>query len=70
MVLVGSQKILFESKLFPLHGPFLPDIKYVRYKIGMELNNTLLVVEQCNYATKIVNTYIVYDLDNWPKIPQ
>ena len=27
------------------------------------------VVDQINYATKIVNVYIVYDLDYWPKIP-
>ena len=26
-----------------------------------------LVVEQDNYATKIVNGYIVYDLDPWPR---
>ena len=25
-----------------------------------------LTVEQNNYATKIVNAYIVYDLDAWP----
>ena len=28
-----------------------------------------LVVEQNNYATKIVNAYIVYKLDGWPKNP-
>ena len=33
----------------------------------MQFNKTPLVVEQNNYATKIVNGYIVYDLDNWPK---
>ena len=26
-------------------------------------------MEQNNYATKIVNAYIIYDLDYWPKIP-
>ena len=26
-----------------------------------------LVVEQNNNATKIVNAYIVYELDTWPK---
>ena len=35
----------------------------------MQFNDTPLVVEQNNYATKIVNTFIVYDLDNLPKIP-
>ena len=32
-----------------------------------QINNTSLVIEQNNYATKIVNVYIFYDLDNWPK---
>ena len=27
-----------------------------------------LAVEQSNYFTKVANVYIVYDLDNWPKI--
>ena len=35
----------------------------------MEFNNTPVVVEQKNYTTKIVNVYIVYDLDNWPNVP-
>ena len=26
-------------------------------------------VEKNNYLTKIVNVYIVYDLNAWPKIP-
>ena len=28
-----------------------------------------LAVEQSNYLSKIVNIYIVYDLDAWPRIP-
>ena len=35
----------------------------------MQFNNTPLVIEQNNYTTKNVNVYIVYDLNNWPKIP-
>ena len=42
--------------------------KYFRNKIGIQLNSTPLVVEQNNYATKTVNVYIIYDLDNWQKI--
>ena len=38
-------------------------------KIGIQLNNTLLLIEQNNYTIKIVNAYIVYNLDNLPKIP-
>ena len=32
-------------------------------------NNTPLGLEQNNCTTKIVNAYIVYDLDHWPKNP-
>ena len=32
----------------------------------LKFNKDPLAVEQNNYATKIVNAYIVYDLDNWP----
>ena len=28
-----------------------------------------MAVEQNNYLAKIVNLYIVYDLETWPKIP-
>ena len=28
-----------------------------------------LVVEQKNYLTKILNIYVVYDLDSWLKTP-
>ena len=37
--------------------------------LRIQFNNTFLVVEKNNYSTKIVNAYIVYDLDDWPKIP-
>ena len=43
-----------------------PD-KGTDYIIGWP-NSTPLVVEQNNYTTKIVKVYIVYDLDNWPKV--
>ena len=39
------------------------------YRIGIQFNKRVLVVEQKNYATKIVNAYIVYDLDDWQEIP-
>ena len=55
---------MFESKLLPLHSAFLT----FRYKIGIQVNKAPLVVEQNNYTTKAVNTYIVRDVDNCPKI--
>ena len=36
--------------------------------MGIKFVKELLVVEQNNYLVKIVNVYIVYDLDAWPKI--
>ena len=45
----------------------MPNVKQFGYKIGRQINNTSLVVDQNNYASKFVNAYIVYHLDNWPK---
>ena len=39
------------------------------YRTGIKFNNSVLVVEQNNYASKIVNVYIVCDEDTWPKNP-
>ena len=60
---------LHNSKFIALHSSFLPNVKYFRNKIGMQFDNTPLVIEQINYINKIVNLYIVYDLNNWPKTP-
>ena len=60
---------IYNLKLIALHGAFLPNIKYFRKKIGIQFNSTHLVTELKNYATKIVNIYMVYDLDNWSKNP-
>ena len=64
MLLVGNQKGLFKSKPLPLNGTFLPNMKYFVYKIGIQFSNTPLVVGQNNYATKTLNAYIIYALDN------
>ena len=44
-------------------------IKTSGYRIGIKFHKDLLALEQKNYSTKIVKAYIVYDLDDWPKIP-
>ena len=36
--------------------------------MGIKFYKDPLAVAQNNYLTKIVNAYIVYDLDAWPKI--
>ena len=38
-------------------------IKPSEYRIGIKFDKHPLAVEQNNYLTKIVNVYIVYDLD-------
>ena len=37
--------------------------------MGIKFDKDPLVVEQNNYATKIENAYLVYDLDDWSKNP-
>ena len=60
-------KGLYNSKLIALNGAFLPNVNYFRDNIGIQFNNTPLVIEQNNYTTRIVNVYIVFNLDNRPK---
>ena len=54
-VIGWKSKGVYKSKLIPLHGSFLPNIKYFRNKIGIQFHRTPLVIEQNNKATKIVN---------------
>ena len=37
--------------------------------MNKKFNKNPLLVEQNNYATKVVNAYIIYDLDNRPYNP-
>ena len=41
--------------------------KLCGYKIGTQFKKS--VQNTTNYATKILNVYIAYDLDNWPRSP-
>ena len=51
-------KGVYNSKLLALQEVISPIINYFTRKIEIQFNNTSLVVEQNNYATKIVNAYI------------
>ena len=62
-----KSKCLFESKIFPLHGAFLLNVKWFGYKIGIQFNNNPLVAEQKSDAIKTVNAYVVFDLSQWPR---
>ena len=68
-VLCWKSKGVYNSKLKPVHTAFLHSIKLSEYRIGIKFDEDPLAVEQNNYLTKIVNVYIVYDLDAWPRNP-
>ena len=59
---------MYTSNLKPLYTAFLHSIKRSRYKMGIKFDKNCLVVEQNNYLNKILNAYVVYNLDAWPKI--
>ena len=44
-------------------------IKLSENRTGIKFDKDPLTVEQNNYLTKILNVYIVYDLDAWQKDP-
>ena len=56
----------YTSKLKPIHTAVLHSIKPFQYKMGINFDKEPLAVVQNNYTIKIVNAYIVYDLDAWP----
>ena len=66
-VLSWKSKGVLNFKL--IYTAFLHSIKLSEYKIGIKFAKDCLAVEQNNCLTKIVNVYIVYDLDAWPRSP-
>ena len=68
-VLSWKSKGKFNSKIEPLYTAFLNSIKLSKYRVGIKFDKKSLAVEQKNYLMKIVNVYIFFDLDAWPKIP-
>ena len=64
-----KSKGICASKLTPLYTALLHSIKLSGYRIRIQFNNSVLVVEQNDFATKDTDTFIVYDLDDWLKIP-
>ena len=64
-----KSKEIYKSELNSLHTTFAPDAKYFRYGIKTQFSKTPLIVQQKHYSTKIVNPYIVDDLDYWPLNP-
>ena len=60
---------MYTSRLKPLFITFLNSIKLSGDRMGIKLDKDPSAVQQNNYTTKIVNAYIVCDLDAWPNNP-
>ena len=57
----------YTSKLKPLYNVFVHSIKLSGCRMGIKFHRDPLALEQNNYFSKIVNVYIVCDLDAWAK---
>ena len=42
-------------------------MKPSEYRIGIKFDKDPLAVERNNYSNNILNVYIAYDLDAWPR---
>ena len=60
---------MYTFELTPLYATFLNSAKLSGYRTEIKFDNSALVEEQNNYASKNVNVYIVYDLHTWSKNP-
>ena len=68
-ILSWKSKGVYNSKLKPLYTTFFHSIKLSSYRIGIKFDKDLLTIKQNNYFRQIVNVYIVYNLDAWPRNP-
>ena len=59
---------MYTSNVKLLYIAFLVSKKLSWYGVGVKFEKDPLAVEQNNYWTKVVDAYIVYDLDAWPKV--
>ena len=68
-VLSWKSKWVYSFKLKPFYTGFLHSIKLSGYRKGIKFDKDPLAVEQNICVSKIVNAYIVYDLDAWSRYP-
>ena len=61
--------IYLVCQLSPLYTAFLHNTKRSGYRTIKKFDEDPLAVEQNNYLRKIVNVYVVLDLDAWPRNP-
>ena len=64
-----KSKRLCGSTLFPQYTHFFHSIKCFGHLIGIKLIYGSFSCRTKKYAAKIINAYIVYELDTWPKNP-
>ena len=64
-----KSKGVYDSKRKPSYTAFWHSTKLYGYRTVIKFDKDALAVEQNNYLTKIVNIYIVNDLDAWPRNP-
>ena len=63
-----KSKRKYSSKFKSLYIAFSHRIKLSGCRMGIKIDKDLLSLKQNNYLRKIINVYIVYDLDAWPRI--
>ena len=68
-ILNWKSKGEYNSKLKPIYTTFLHSIKISGYRMEIKFEKYLSAVEQNNYLTKIINVYIVSDLELGRKNP-
>ena len=68
-IISWRSKGLYTTKLTPINTDILPNIVYFNRKIALKLNSTPLILDRNSYIAKILNVYIVFDLDYWQKDP-
>ena len=59
----------YTCKLKELYTAFLRSKKFAGYRMRIKFDKDPFAVEQNNYTIKILDVYIVNDLDTWPKNP-
>ena len=68
-VLSSKSKGVYNSKLKLAYTASLHNVKLSEYTIGIKYDKEPLAVEQNNILSKIVNIYIIYDLDDFQRNP-
>ena len=65
--LVGNQRGYILLSL-SLYTSLLHSIKRFGYRMGLKFYKNPLAVEQNSYTAKVLNAYIIYESDTWPKV--